>query len=60
MLEEAGGNWKTLQVADSLEELEEANDAQVLEEAGGNRKTLKMLRFLGDWVYDSSPDAMEE
>ena len=47
-------------MADSLEELEEANDAQVLEEAGGNRKTLKMLRFLGDWVYDSSPDAMEE
>ena len=55
VLEEAGGDWKTLQVADSLEEQEEADNGQVLEEAGGDLKTLQTSRISRDWAYDSSP-----
>ena len=42
-------------MVDSLEELEEAVDAQVLEEAGDDWKALLTSRFSRDWVYDSSP-----
>ena len=47
-------------MADSLEELEEANEAQVLEEAGGDWKTLYVADSLEEQEEADNAQVLEE